>query len=554
MAEWNSLQDMHHPVSNYNEERVIEMSKLKSKPRRLWARRLIYLVLILAVGAFLMSFLYRLPDISERKQSYAIDDGVETSLGSKFAPELVAHPGKSGVYLLPHGRDAFAARVLLARKAEKSLDIQYYMYHQDTVGSLLSYDVLRAADRGVRVRMLIDDIYGNEGEDTWVALDAHPNIEVRLWNPWKRGHNRLIQSVFRALDINYRMHAKSFTVDNQATILGGRNIGNEYFDADTDVAFSDIDVLSIGPPVAEVSSQFDDYWNSEFAYPVNILVRQGSEQDLDTLRDARNAFYKENSTSVYVKALTDSALAHGLEDGQLAFSWAEARVIHDSPLKKTLGKAGKDELLISQLAPYITGSKKSADIVSPYFVPGDRAADAMCKLAQNGVQVRILTNSLASNDVSAVHAGYSKYRRKLLRCGVQLFEFDESLKDREGKAFTWLPGLKKSALHAKTMAFDGEYLFVGSFNFDQRSLHINNEIGLIIRDPELAGASARNFEEHVNDVAFKLEFSREGGNENMLWKGGQGGPDVVMEEEPYATTFQKLTVGILKWLPIDSQL
>jgi len=526
----------------------------KPKPRRRWVRRLLYFVIILALGAYLMSFLYRLPDISARQQSFAIDDGIVTTLGSKFAPDLAANPGKSGVFLLPHGRDAFAARALLARMSEKSLDIQYYMYHQDTVGSLLSYEVLRAADRGVRVRMLIDDIYGNQGEDTWVALDAHPNIEVRLWNPWKRGRNRMIQSVFRALDINFRMHAKSFTADNQATILGGRNIGDEYFDADTDVAFSDVDVLSIGPPVAEVSSQFDSYWNSEFAYPVNILVRQGSEQELGTLRDARNAFYKEQSTSTYVKAVTDSSLAHGLEDGSLGFSWAQARVIHDSPLKKTLGKAGKDELLISQLAPYITGSKKSADIVSPYFVPGDRAADAMCKLAQNGVQVRILTNSLASNDVSAVHAGYSKYRRKLLRCGVQLFELDESLKEREGKAFTWLPGLKKSALHAKTMAFDGEYLFVGSFNFDQRSLHINNEIGLIFRDPELAGASSRNFEEHVNDVAFKLEFSREGGRENIHWTGGQGGPDVVMEEEPYATTFQKLTVGILKWLPIDSQL
>ena len=312
-----------------------EVELSKPKPRRRWVRRLFYLVIILALGAYLMSFLYQLPDISSRKQSYAIDDGIESILGSKFAPELTANPGKSGVFLLPHGRDAFAARALLARMSEKSLDIQYYMYHQDMVGNLLSYEVLLAADRGVRVRMLIDDIYGNQGEDTWVALDAHPNIEVRLWNPWKRGRNRMIQSVFLALDINFRMHAKSFTADNQATILGGRNIGNEYFDADADVAFSDVDVLSIGPPVAEVSSQFDSYWNSEFAYPVNILIREGSEQELSTLRDAKSAFYKEKSTSTYVQALTDSSLAHGLKDGSLGFSWAEARVIHDSPLKKT---------------------------------------------------------------------------------------------------------------------------------------------------------------------------------------------------------------------------
>lgn len=501
-----------------------------------------------------MSMFYRLPDISSRTQSYAIGDGMATTLGQQFATELAANPGKTGVFLLPHGRDAFAARALLARKAEKSIDLQYYMYHQDTVGSLLTYEMLRAADRGVRVRMLIDDIYGSEGEDTWVSLDAHPNIEVRLWNPWKRGTNRLIQSVFRALSINYRMHVKSFTVDNQATVLGGRNIGDEYFEADTDVAFSDIDVLSIGPSVAEVSSEYDQYWNSEFAYPVRILVRQGDEQDVDTLRDARTGFYNEQATSSYIKALTESDLAHGLANGSLDFGWSESRVIHDSAMKKTLGSKGKDELLISQLAPYITGAKKTVDIVSPYFVPGHKAADALCKLARDGVQVRILTNSLASNDVSAVHAGYSKYRRKLLRCGVQLFELDESLKDMEGKTFTWLPGLKKSSLHAKTMVFDGEIMFVGSFNFDQRSLHINNEIGLVFHEPKIAAAAAKNFEENVNKIAFKVEFSREGGHENMHWVGGLAGPDTVMEEEPYATTVQKLTVGILKWLPIDSQL
>ena len=528
-------------------------SKTVPVPRWL-IRTLIALVLIILVFQ-LMSLFYRLPDISGRTQSFAVVDGTATTLGKAVADDLAAHPGKTGVFLLPHGRDAFAARGLLARKAEKSIDLQYYMYHQDTVGRLLTYEVLRAADRGVRVRMLIDDIYGNQGEDTWVALDAHENIEVRLWNPWKRGRNRLIQSVFRAMDINYRMHSKSFTVDNQATVLGGRNIGDEYFDADVDVAFSDIDVLAVGPPVGEVSEEFDEYWNSEFAYPVGILVRQGTDAELDSLREARTDFYQSEATSDYVTALSDSELAHGLAAGNLAFSWAEARVIHDSSQKKVLKSKGQDELLISQLAPYITSAKKTVDIVSPYFVPGDRAAVKMCEMAQNGVEVRILTNSLASNDVSAVHAGYSKYRRKLLRCGVRLFELDESLKDREGKTFTWLPGLKKSSLHAKSMVFDGETMFVGSFNFDQRSLHINNEIGLVFHDPEIASKAARNFEDNVNKVAFEVEFSREGGRENMHWVGGQGGPDTVFEKEPYATTGQKLIVGILKWLPIiDSQL
>ena len=528
------------------------MQKKEKRKRRL--RRLIFLVVILTLGYFAMKVIYRLPDISGRNQSFMIDDGEVTRLGRQSTGQLADHPGKSGVFLLQRGRDAFAARVLLARMSEKSLDVQYYMYHQDTVGGLLTYELLKAADRGVRVRLLIDDIYGNQNEDAWVALDAHEKIEVRLWNPWKRGGGRMIQSIVRAAQIDYRMHAKSFTADNQATILGGRNIGDEYFDADKNVAFADIDVLSIGPSVPEVSTEFDSYWNAEHAFPVNILVRQGTDQELVALRSEKNAFYEKQTTSDYVTALTDSDLARGLQDGSLAFSWSDARVIHDSPQKEDLKKAGTDELLISQLAPYITGARKTVDIVSPYFVPGDRATEALCKLSQDGVEVRILTNSLASNDVSAVHAGYSKYRRTLLRCGVRLFELDESLKDREGKMFTWLPGLAKSSLHAKTMVFDGEIMFVGSFNFDSRSLFINNEIGLVFHDPAVAGAAAKHFEDKVNKIAFEVSFSSETGRENMKWTGGQGGPDVVMEKEPYATTMQKLTVGILKWFPIESQL
>ncbi len=531
------------------------MSILKGKKR--WLKILGSLVVILVVGYFIMSFFYRLPDISSRKQTYMIDDGDATSLGKQYGPLTAEHPGKTGVFLLPNGRDAFAARALLARMSEKSLDIQYYMYHQgtDTVSGLLTYEVLKAADRGVRVRMLIDDIYGNVDEDTWIGLDAHDNIEVRFWNPWKRGGGRLIQSVVRVAEIDYRMHAKSFTADNQVTILGGRNIGDEYFDADKDVAFADIDVFSIGPSVREVSTEFDTYWNADHAFPAGILIRPGTAQDLADLRSKKDAFSNAESTSSYVKALNDSSLATGLKDNSLALSWSDARVIHDSPQKMDLKGGGKAERLITQLAPFMTGAKKTVDIVSPYFVPGDDATDALCKLSQDGVEVRILTNSLASNDVSAVHAGYSKYRRKLLRCGVRLFELDESLQKRESKMFTWLPSLAKSSLHAKTMVFDGEIMFVGSFNFDARSLFINNEIGLVFHDPEIAGAAAKHFEDNVNKVAFEVSFSREGGRENMHWTGGQGGPDVVMEKEPYATTMQKLTVGVVKWVPfVDSQL
>ncbi len=510
---------------------------------------------IIILGYFFLRMRYRMPDISGRPVSYGTSDGAETSLGKMLKPGLEKNPGKTGVKLLSNGLDAFVGRVAMAMKAEKTIDLQYYMYHQDTVGNLMIHELFEAADRGVRVRMLIDDIYGSKSEDLWIGLDAHPNIEVRLWNPWKRDRNWLIQSAFRFREINYRMHQKSFTVDNQVTVLGGRNIGDEYFDADPDLAFNDLDVLAVGPSVSEVSLEFDGSWNSEHAYPVNILIRQGSSKELEDLKESTSAFFKKNLDSPYVEALKNSDLSKEINAGTLTFDWAsEAKVIYDSTEKIRMGKAGKDGLLMTHLAPYMTGAKKTVDISSPYFVPGKTYADDLCKLGRDGVKVRVLTNSLASNDVSAVHAGYSKYRRPLLRCGVELFELDETLMKSQGKTFTWLPGLKKSSLHAKTMVFDGEYMFIGSFNFDERSLYINNEIGLLFKDSKIAGAAAKHFEDNVGKVAFKVEFNREGGNENMKWIGGQGGPDVVMTKEPYASTFQKATVGILKWLPIDSQL
>ncbi len=516
--------------------------------------------ILILFGVIITSYLfslvyYSMPDITTRSITHAIDNGFDTSLGRQILPALTENPGKTGVHLLANGRDAFVGRLALVKKAEKSIDLQYYMYHQDTVGTLLNSELLKAAERGVRVRMLIDDIYGNKDEDLWVGLDAHPNIDVRLWNPWKRESIRLIQSLFRVNEINYRMHAKSLTIDNQATIVGGRNIGDEYFDADPDLAFNDIDVLAVGTAANEVSQEFDEYWNSEHAYPVDILIRKGSSDELDRLKASTREFVNNNTKSPYVIALKDSKLAHELLTGTLRYSWTlEAKIIHDSSEKMNLGKDGNDELLITQLIPYILNAKKTVDISSPYFVPGEEFAEDLCQLSKNGVKVRILTNSLASNDVSAVHAGYAKYRRPLLRCGVELYELDEALMEAQGQQFTWLPGLKKSSLHAKTMVFDGEYMFVGSFNFDERSLYINNEIGLLFKDPEVAGHSAKNFEENVHKVAFKVEFEREGGNQNLKWVGGRGGPDVVMTKEPYASTFQKATVGILKWLPISSQL
>ena len=496
-----------------------------------------------------------LPDNDSRTQSQVITDGADTQIGRQFAADLDANPGRNGIFLLPDGRDAFVARALLARLAERSIDTQYYMWHQDTVGSLLIKELIDAADRGVRVRLLVDDMYGSDGQDTWLAMDAHPQIEVRLFNPFTRTQPKFLQFLTRFKDVNYRMHVKTFTVDDQATIVGGRNIGDEYFDADPELAFADLDALTVGPVVPEVSAEFNEYWNSEYAYPVATLLAPATNADLERLRGMGTSFMIESTTTAYVKAVDDSKLANGLRSGTVEFTWAPGKIVHDSSEKKAHDKNWEQELLISQLAPYITESTDEVIMISPYFVPGQPATDELCKLAQNGVRVRILTNSLASNDVAAVHAGYTKYRKPLLRCGVELYELNEALNSAQRRAFSWLPGLSKSSLHAKTMIFDKRRMFVGSFNFDQRSLHINNEIGLIFEQPELAGPSAEKFDRGIGEVAFKVELHTDAsGKESLSWHSMENGKEVVLDTEPYVGFGTKAAVWFIRLLPVESLL
>ncbi len=496
-----------------------------------------------------------LPEDANRHPSTVISDGQSTSLGRQFGESLKDHPGQSGVFLLRDGLDAFVGRTLLAGMAERSIDVQYYMFHQDTVGQLLIYELLKAADRGVRVRMLIDDIYGGEADDVWTALDAHPKMEVRLFNPFVRSTPKNLQWITRMKDLNYRMHSKTYTVDNQATIVGGRNIGDEYFNADPGLAFADLDLLAIGTAVPEVSEEFDQYWNSDYAYPASVLTQPASPEQLAEFK-AKIKLLPEQETSVrYIEALKNSELARALRAGTAHFKWAQAKVIHDSSEKKAHDENWQAELLISKLWPYIEKVTDELIIVSPYFVPGKKGADALCKLSEKGVKVRILTNSLASNDVAAVHAGYANYRKQLLKAGVALYEMDEAIKEKAQKKFTWLPGLSKSSLHAKTMVLDKKAMFVGSFNLDQRSLHINNEIGILFLNSEVAGKSAESFDQNIEKVAFRLElYTGSNGDESIRWYLKKDGEAIVYDSEPYVGFWKKLEVNLIRLLPVESQL
>jgi putative cardiolipin synthase len=507
------------------------------------------------VSILLLGGCAQLPDNSERTESKMITDGDSTRLGMDFNRILEPHPGMSGVYLLRDGLDAYVGRAVLARLAERSIDVQYYMFHQDTVGRLLIKELLAAADRGVRVRFLLDDMYGGEADDVWLALDSHPSFEVRLFNPFVRGSSKKLQFITDLKRVNHRMHSKTYTADNQATVVGGRNIGDEYFNADPNLAFSDRDVMAIGPVVPDVSEQFDEYWNSHNAFPIITLQPEVESMGLDNLRRELAGLKEQEAAAAYIEALKNSALAKAMLNNSAKFSIAEAIVIHDSSEKLTKGEDWKPKLLISQLAPYIQKAKKEYILVSPYFVPGQKGADGLCKLSEQGVDVRVLTNSLVSNDVGAVHTGYKRHRKELLRCGVTLYELNEQLKKIEGKVFTWLPGLSKSSLHAKTMSMDGTVMFVGSFNFDQRSLNINNEIGILFKHPEIVSESSKHFHENIEKVAFRVELVKdEKGKETLRWSGTEDGKEVVFYSEPYAGFWKKLSVNLMRILPIDSML
>jgi putative cardiolipin synthase len=489
------------------------------------------------------------------QSSYTITDGHETALGMKLRNQVAEHQGESGIFLLNNGLDAFVARAVLARLAERSIDLQYYIFRQDTVGNLMISEILTAADRGVRVRVLIDDMYGSIDDNIWTVLDAHPNIKVRMFNPFARGIPKSVQWITRFKDLNHRMHSKSFTVDNQVTILGGRNIGDEYFEANPNVAFVDLDVLAIGPVVAEVSEAFDQYWNSDHAFPVSMLAGPATAKQLSELKDNVELACQTEETSRYVGALENSKFAGTLRQGSPRFEWTKAIVMHDSSEKKVKVENWESKLLITQLMPYLEKVRDELIIVNPYFVPGEKGADALCALRKSGAKVSILTNSLASNDVSAVHAGYAKYRKKLLKCGVALYELGEDIRKKTGNTRAWVPGLNKSSLHAKTMALDRKAMFVGSMNLDQRSLNINNEIGVLFFNPDIAERNARFFHENIDSVAYKVVLCTDGGgSESIQWHLKEGDREIVYDSEPHAGFWKKLQVLIFRLLPVESLL
>ena len=489
-----------------------------------------------------------LPSLEGRVASSVITDTDDTRLGMAIAPLAAQHPGVSGIYPLADGRDAFAARALLAAVAERSLDVQYYIWHKDITGTLL-FDALRqAAERGVRVRLLLDDNNTSGMDQILTMLGKQKNIDIRLFNPFVPRSPRALAFITDFSRVNRRMHNKSFTADNQATIVGGRNVGDEYFGAAGDVLFADLDVLAVGPVVDEVSHEFDRYWNSASAYPAQLLLTRPVEGDAATIAAEADRIDDTRAAGEYVQALRTSPFVRQLMERQLPFEWAKTRMISDDPAK-VLDQARPGTGVAENLENLLGVPHKELDLISPYFVPGKAGTQAFADLAHKGVGVRILTNALEATDVAAVHAGYAKWRKPLLEAGVLLYESRRSWEAGDAREQPGRFGSSASSLHAKTFAVDDQRIFVGSFNFDPRSIELNTEMGLVIDSPALAGQLGQAMRTTIPQRAYQVLLNPDG---SLYWIArNANGTTTRYDTEPGASVWKRMGVAILSVLPID---
>jgi cardiolipin synthase C len=506
--------------------------------------RFLSLTLLLAACA-------SLPEQGNRIATHAITGTTNTRLAEAFMPGEAAHPGDDAFHLLSNGVDALIARVMLSETAERSLDLQYYIWHDDLTGREMAASVLRAADRGVRVRLLIDDLGTNANDQLLLALASHPHIEVRLFNPVANRTFKKIGSAFEFSRVNRRMHNKAFIADNEAAILGGRNIGDEYFGASSTVAFGDLDVLMHGPVVHEVSNAFDLYWNSDAAYPIeNLLGKEANSNALAAYRAKLDAYILSEQHSPYV-AQARERMASVIASRDAAFSWGKATLLYDDPAKITRRPGDTQGHLITQLKALKLAPSDELLIVSPYFVPRKEGVDWLRSMTARGVRVTVLTNSLAATDVAAVHAGYARYRRDLIEAGVRLYELKPVASDKKNDDRKSTFGSSKASLHAKTYVFDRKRIFIGSMNLDPRSLDLNTEIGVYCESADAAAQVADGIGENIDRIAWRVELR----DTRMVWiDTGANGHMTELDSEPDVSTLKRFGIWMLGILPIESQL
>ena len=534
------------------------------KQRSAAPRRLVNASAGLAVAAALIAGCASLPGADyPRVSSVALANPEDTKVGAQFVVAVRLHDGNSGFRILTAGVDGFLTRVEMIGSAQKTLDLQYFIFRGDETGRLLTDALVRAADRGVRIRVLVDDGDTVPGDEQIAALDAHPSIEVRIFNPFGyRGHNRAIRYLdflFNKSRLDYRMHNKLLVVDNSVALIGGRNIGNQYFQMDPRSQFADDDVFSAGPIARQLSATFDEYWNSDLAIPIKALGSSGIKtDDLAQHRVAGRRSQEmqplESPGLNYVALIATGEPYAGMVSGRLPLIWAPAIVICDSPHKKKVASgAATGHLMEQAVAATARGVKTELLMVTPYFVPSADEMQLLTDLRARQVKVRVLTNSLESAPDLLAQSGYMEFRISLLNQGVELHEARALLGNAHGSGQTKrMSSYGTYALHAKIFVFDRRQVFMGSMNFDQRSKRLNTEIGLIIDSPELAQQSALRFEGMVQpENAYTVELRDK---RHLMWKTQEDGKDVEYDREPARNEGQRLQVELLSFLPLDREL
>ena len=502
--------------------------------------------------------------------SIALAHPEETRLGGQFARAAQEHDGASGFRIVTVGVDGFLIRAQMIDAAERTLDLQYFIFRGDETGRLLTEALMRAADRGVRVRILVDDGATVAGDEQILTLNGHHAIEVRVFNPFAyRGHATFLRGMeflFHASRLDYRMHNKLIVADNTVALIGGRNIGNQYFQMDPESQFADDDVFVAGPIAGQLSGTFDEYWNSSLAIPAEALQRRTRAATVLAVHRERERAHPGQQLKTlqtggidYSKRIASGEPYTGIISGRLPLAWAHAKVVCDSPHKKQVEAGARGGRLMSlPVADTARAVQSELQMVTPYFVPADPELQILKDLRQRQVRVRILTNSLESTPDLIAQSAYQRFRKPLLESGVELYEVRSLLGSVKGSGQTAvISHYGNYALHAKLFVFDRQKIFMGSMNFDQRSEHLNTEVGLIIDSTELAQQSAARFDAMVrpeNSYALVLR-PRDGADPSRLvWRTEEDGKSIEYVREPARSCWQRSKVELMSWLPFDREL
>jgi len=481
--------------------------------------------------------------------STAFQGHESTSIGASFAKEAANYPGKSGFGIIRKGRYAFTDRIAMTRLAEASLDLQYYIWEADETGRILAEHLVQAADRGVKVRLLVDDMNVARRDATIAAIDAHPNIEIRIFNPFAHRGSAMFDFIVDFDRVNHRMHNKIMVMDNTLVIVGGRNVGDHYFSVNTETNFRDLDIAAAGPVVRDVSNVFDRFWNSHWAVPIAAIAdRAYTEEDL------------QKTVALMRQLIADGEYPYSIDDdietltGELAtirqnLVWAEGAIIWDEPESiATTGQPQSQGAMAKALYRKLDQLQHELTIESAYFVVGSRGVKAVEKLCNRGVKVRVLTNSLASNDVIAAHAGHAEFREDLLTTCAEIFE----VRPDAGVIHKQWQGESRAGLHTKALVFDRESVFIGSFNLDPRSANINTEAGLSVESPELAEQVLAYMDQGVQpENSYQVKLDENG---DLYWETIIDGTTVRYNDEPETTFAERFQSNLIELLPVESQL